>query len=531
MLFLNLFVGICYILITMIFQGFINIAAGDSAVTLTEMFLFSGIVVLLYAFSQIFSSLTEGYIFGKLEKEIRGNLIEGIFDKRSLDVHRMHSGEILNRLTTDVAGVVSFITQLFGGMWLAFFTALFAIIYLFLLNWKMAVLYLIIIPLLFLAITRFAPRLQEAARVDSENEDNNRKQMQEILNRFNLFQVYGMKDVAREAWQVLYEKKKRSKIRLSLLQGEFGCLNTMMTFTIFLLSSGVGAYFVINGNNKVGDLVAMIQLSNYIILPLTEGSQWMSRYNSAVVSVERIRELERLEDRSTAESAAWNRGTVSSVEIENLSFSYRDGEEKVLEKVSAQFRLGEITGIIGESGSGKTTLLNLILGLYPMEEGVMTCVTSQGQRLPFAGGRQNISYVPSDSFVFYGTIKENICMSLPYEEEKFRRICGFANIDRLIGACEKKEDELINENGNNLSEGQKQRIALARALYNDTDMIVLDEPTANLDKASCDIFMEMIRQIGRDRICVMVTHDVEMIRNCDRVYELKDRRLVEQDRA
>lgn len=171
-----------------------------------------------------------------------------------------------------------------------FFTALFAALYLFYLNGKMALLYLTIIPLLFLVIKKFSPLLQNAAEKDAANEDNNRKHMQKILNRLNLFQIYGMKDVSRKNWDELYRKKKKSKIRLSLLQGEFSFLNTMMSFTIFILSSGIGAWFVLKGDNKVGDLVAMIQLSNYIILPLTEGSQWMSKYNSEAKEEELIQE-------------------------------------------------------------------------------------------------------------------------------------------------------------------------------------------------------------------------------------------------
>lgn len=523
---LNLFVSVCYILITLIFQGFMNIAAGDTSVTLVQMFCFSGIAVLIYALSQIFSSLLEGYIYGRFEKNIRGNLIEEIFDKQSLDIHRMHSGEILNRLTSDVANVVDFVVQLFGGLWLTFFTALLAIIYLFILNWKMAVLYLTIIPLLFLAITRFAPKIQVAAQADAVNEDNNRKQMQEILNRFDLFQIYSMKDVTRENWEELYKKKKRSKIKLSLLQGEFGFLNTMMTFAIFLLSSGIGAYFVINGSNKVGDLVAMIQLSNYIILPLTEGSQWMSKYNNTVVSVRRINELESFKNKIKLKEDDLIHEKIEGLVINDLSFSYVDDKQYVLEGVSADFPRGEIVGIVGASGSGKTTLLNLILGLFPAEEESMICAVSCNGKFPFAGGRQNISYVPSDNFVFYGSVKENICMSLGYDEKKFWEVCKLANIDRLIDSFKEKEKELINENGNNLSEGQKQRIALARALYNDADIIVFDEPTANLDKDSCNIFMEMLRVISIDRICIIVTHDNNMTKICDKIYELKDKKLV-----
>lgn len=491
---LSVAMSVCYILITMIFQGFMNIAAGDSSVTLPQMFLFSAVAIFFYAASQIISSVL--------------------------------GGTVLNRLTSDVTNVIRFVTQLFGQLWLVVFTALFAIIYLFSLNWKMAILYLTIIPLLFLAISRISPKLQEAAEEDSANEDNNRKHMQEILNRLNLFQAYEMKESSQKNWDELYRRKKKSKIRLSLLQGEFGFLNTMMTFTIFILSGGIGAYFVLNGNNKVGDLVAMIQLSNYIILPLTEGSQWMNKYNSAVVSVRRIRELEDLKERDRKEALPEGHGKIHSLKVDKLSFAYKESGDCVLDGVSAEFRKGEITGIIGASGSGKTTLLNLILGLFPLQEKSMIRIETEEKSLCFDGGREAVSYVPSDNFVFYGTVRENVCMSLPYEEKKFWESCRLANIDGLIRSFKEKENEWIQEDGSNLSVGQKQRIALARALYNGADIIVFDEPTANLDKASCEVFRKMIRAISKDKICIIVTHDKDMMGTCDRVYELKDKRLV-----
>lgn len=526
MLCLCVLMSVCYILITLIFQGFMDIAAGDSPVTLMQMSCFSIFAVLLYAASQIFSSLAEGYISVRLEKNIRGNLVESIFDKQSLEIHKLHSGEVLNRLTSDVSNVVNFIIQLFGRLWMILFTALLATIYLFILNWKMAILYLIIIPLLFLTISKFSPLLQRAAGIDSENEDNNRKQMQEILNRFNLFQVYSMRDVIRGNWEELYKKKKKSKIRLSLLEGEFGFLNTMMSFTIFLLSSGIGAFFVLNGDNKVGDLVAMIQLSNYIILPLTEGTQWIGTFNNTIVSVRRINELEKLNDKISIEGPLLAYKETDYIKIEDLTFSYGDGRENVLENVYAEFYKGEITGIIGASGSGKTTLLNLILGLYPNNIKSSIRAVSRDGDINFTGCRYNISYVPSSNFVFYGTVKENICMSLPYEEKRFREACRLANLDGVINSFTNKERELISENGNNLSEGQKQRVALARALYNDTEIIVFDEPTANLDKASCDLFMEMIRKVSNSKISIIVTHDGDMMKKCDRIYELKNKKLI-----
>ena len=142
----------------------------------------------------------------------------------------------------------------------------------------------------------------------------------------------------------------------------------------------------------------------------------------------------------------------------------------------------------------------------------------------FLANEKNISYVPSENFVFRGTVKENICMSKEYEEKKFQQICSFVNIFSMIQQFE--NHELIEENGNNLSMGQKQRIAIARAIYGNTSIIVFDEPTANLDQESINSFIEMLQNISKDKICIIVTHDMKLASICNVIYKLSNNNLI-----
>lgn len=259
--------------------------------------------------------------------------------------------------------------------------------------------FLIVIPLLTFLIAVFSPKLQKAAEIDSKNEDSNRVRMQEILSRLPLFQVYSMEEVIDKNMNTLYKQKKASKIKLSLLEGSFGFLNSLMTFCIFIIASGVGAYFVIRGENQVGDLVAMIQLSNYIMLPITEAPKWFAAYNGTVTSMKRIQEVENMDEKEVFSTTENLGETIDSVVLNNLSFSF-DDREMVLDNVNAIMERGRITGIIGESGSGKTTLLNLILGLYPLKNEAMVQMRIGERTVAFHGNRGNIAYVPSKILCF-----------------------------------------------------------------------------------------------------------------------------------
>lgn len=514
----------CHIGISMIFKGYMDIASSESSLTFLQMTIFSIIIIVIFAFTLIISSLLEGYSYSKIEKGIRTSLIQQIVQKYLLNLKKMHTAEIQNRLTSDVATISNFFNQLFGQMSLSFFTSIFSIIFLFVLNWKITLLFLVIIPFLTLLITVFSPKLQKAAEIDSKNEDANRSYMQEILMLLPLFQVYSMGKNVEEHIQYLYDKKKTSKIRLSFLEGSFGFLNSLTSFGIFIITSAVGAYFVIKGENTAGDLVAMIQLSNYIMLPLTAIPQFLTTYNSTMNSVKRIREIENVENRNVIKSKDRSSFAVDFIKLNHLSFEYEKGKP-ILIGINAIFPKEKIVGIVGKSGNGKSTLIKLILGLYIPENPEMIEIRKEGETKNYYNYEGLISYVPSENFVFSGTIKDNICMSLPFEKNKFESVCKASNIDQLVSSFEWGENETITESGNNLSMGQKQRLAIARALYADTSILIFDEPTANLDTDSINLFKETIHNLSKGKICIIVTHDANIASICDTVYRLEEKKL------
>lgn len=508
----------------MIFKGYMDIAISESSMTFLQMTIFSIIIIVVFAFTHIASSVLEGYSYSKIEKGLRISLIEQIVKKYLLDINKMHTAEIQNRLTTDVATISDFFNQLFGQMSLGIFTSVFSIIFLFILNWKITLLFLVMIPLLTLLITVFSPKLQKAAEIDSKNEDANRSYMQETLTLLPLFQVYSMGKNIGKYTQYLYEKKKASKIKLSFLEGSFGFLNSLTSFGIFIITSAVGAYFVIKGENTVGDLVAMIQLSNYIMLPLTEAPKFLATYNNTINSVKRVREIEDVENRNVIEPEDRSSFSVDSIKLNHLSFEY-EKEKPILVDINVVFPKDKIIGIIGKSGNGKSTLIKLILGLYIPEGREMIEIRKEGESKNYYNYEGIISYVPSENFVFRGTIKDNICMSRPFEENKFKSACKAANIDQLVSSFKLKENESVKESGNNLSMGQKQRLAIARAIYADTSVIIFDEPTANLDIESINLFKETIQNLSKGKICIIVTHDANIASICDTVYRLEEKNL------
>jgi len=194
----------------------------------------------------------------------------------------------------------------------------------------------------------------------------------------------------------------------------------------------------------------------------------------------------------------------------------------VLEDVNAVFEKGMVTGLVGKSGSGKSTLLKLLIGLYAPAQGSISLKHSSGI---LSGGEimPQVAYVPPVDYLFSGTVTDNIIMSedRPRLSDMMAAASG-ANILDFIESLPEGFDTVIGESGGTVSSGQAQRIAIARAIYKRSPIVVFDEPTANLDADSIEKFQSAVKTLAADKICIIVTHDPSTMTVCDKIYLLED---------
>ena len=406
----------------------------------------------------------------------------------------------------------------------------FATVAIFLLSWKMAIIMFVLAPVLMAILGLFSAPTQRATEKDMHNEDINRSIMQEDLSRITLIKAYFMQNKVTSAIRDTYAKKIKSTMKLGVWTGITSASGNLLTMIVFLAILGVGAYFVLMGETTLGNLVAIIQLINYVVTPVSKFSETVAQVSQAIASSKRIGEIydmPRDMDRSAAESV-----NAEKVVIKNVSFSYEvknedDVTAKVLEDINAKFEKGAVTGIVGKSGSGKSTLLKIIIGLYSPRHGKVELKHSSG----VISGEDiltQVAYVPPADYLFSGSVYENIIMSedKPNKSE-IEAAAKSANILEFIQSLPDGFDTLVGESGSTVSSGQAQRISIARALYKKTPIIVFDEPTANLDIDSITKFQSTVRQLAKEKICIIVTHDVSTIDICDTVYVLEDTRLRE----
>lgn len=217
-----------------------------------------------------------------------------------------------------------------------------------------------------------------------------------------------------------------------------------------------------------------------------------------------------------------------SLELKNGCFSYFD-DKNVLDNINLIIPTGSKVGIVGYSGSGKSTLINLLLGLYPLTSGAILVDGKDINSLSRKSYRKRVGVVSQDVFVFYGTVVENIRIGLPTaDDETVVRAAKMANAHDFIEKLPQKYDTIIGEKGSNLSGGECQRIAIARALVRDPDLLIFDEATSSLDKESENLIIEAIKNIGDKKTEIIVSHNLNSIISCDVIYVFDKGRIVEQ---
>ena len=530
MLLSSFLVSICLIGISLEIQEFVNIATRDSDGRIGRIFLFAGLTVFLYAAAMVAGTVLEAAYLNRTEKKLRLLLVGHMLDTKQEAVDSWHSSDVMTRLTVDVERITRLLPQIFGQMACEAIPAVLALIVMLRMNWKMALIMLAVVPCVVLIISLISPFQQKAAEKDMQNEEGNRSYMSEILTHLSLFWVYRMKETAMEETRELYGRKAKSRQSLSILQGITGFLNNFIGFALMFITMGIGAAFAVRGEVTVGTLIAMVQLTNYVLLPINAMSGWMRTFNEVKASLVRIEEILELPvyEKEGSERPESTENMLRSLVVENLAFQYsaKESPRKVLHGANAVFRRG-ITGIIGESGSGKSTLLKLLLGLYEPECGRICGEGTEGS-IPERNAERLAAYVPGDRFLFRGTVRENILMGQKEGKETLEQVLKQANLISVLEQMEGGLDHEVSESGGNLSMGQQQRIALARALYSRKPVLILDEPTANLDPDAVGLFWNTLRAVSADKIIIIVTHNMEIASKCDRVYFLQNGMLKEK---
>lgn len=469
------------------------------------------------------------WICGKMEIRIKDRVFGTLFRKRWRDVNQFHSGELLNRMTSDsvvvVTGVVNTVPQV-----VSMATSLIACLSVLLVIDLEFTLVMLGIGILMLLISRSYGKRMKVMHKECQATDGKGKAFtQETLANWMVVQSFGGSNKVQSRMDILLHRNFKVRMRRAWWSSLSHAAMYLLFNGSYYIALLWGALQIAGGSMTYGTLTALLQIVSQIRTPFMNMSGILPQYYSMIASAERIMELEELPDEPRLEQPLdpgdlYTR--MQALEVQNVSFAY-DEEKVVLSGANFTMQKGEFVALAGFSGIGKTTLFKLLLGFYPPDKGHLF-VRADGEEVTMgADTRCLFAYVPQQSMLLSGTIRENIAFCCgEVSDEAIWAAAEVADVAEAIRQQPNGLDTMLGERGSGMSEGQLQRLAIARAVLSGAPILLLDECTASLDEATEERVLQRLRALP-DRTCLCISHRPAAIEICDRVVRVVDGKFVE----
>lgn len=456
----------------------------------------------------------------RAQNKIQHDLYARLLGSGWRELRAYHTGNLLNRLETDVYTVITLLTENFPSFFTTIVKFLGAFLFLFWMDKTLALIVVVIVPFFVICSKLYMRKLRRLTHVIRDNDSKIQSLLQESLQHVVVIKTLGrqrtMLDRLASLQNLLYRetlrKTKYSTVSSTVINAGF-IAGYMLTFTW-------GTVSLQRGLITYGALIAFIQLVGQIQGPARQLARYVPLFISAFTATERLMELENIHH-EVAKGDRLLSGRVG-LRLEHLTFAYEKGSKKIFDNFSYDFPPQSITAILGETGSGKTTLVRLLLNLIRPQAGSLYLYDAQGLRLDASPDtRCNFAYVPQGNTLLSGTIKENLLLGRPdATDEELHEALRLAAAD-FINELPDGIESICGEGGTGLSEGQAQRIAIARALLRRAPFLLLDEATSALDTETERRVLQNIVGTFAGRTVIVVTHRPEVLQYCTQVLDLE----------
>ncbi|MFF8611819.1 ABC transporter ATP-binding protein [Streptomyces sp. NPDC015350] len=445
---------------------------------------------------------------------------------------RNRRGDLVERLTGDVEAIEALVVSGIVGTASALFGTIFYAGAALMLRWDLALATFVMVPLLLIVTGRFAGPLRAVSRRGRAADGAITAVVEETLVNVVMTQAYNRQQDEEKRLADKARTRLRTAVkavRLTEFYEQFvEVLETICVLTII----GLGAWEISAGRMTLGELLAFAAFIGYLYPPIRSLGQLGLTATAATAGAERL--LEILDSRPSVTDPASSvpepprSRALGEVEACHVFFRYPNGAEPVLRDLSFTASPGELLVITGPSGAGKSTLAALLLRFYDPDSGSIRLDGVSVDRLPLTHLRRNITLLPQDTLVLHDTIEENIGCGRPdASHHDVVEAARAADADAFIRALPDGYDTVISTGTPRLSGGQLQRIAIARAMLRDAPVLLLDEPTTGLDRLAAQRILTPLRRLARGRTTIVITHDLALAADADRVLVLDEGRLVE----
>lgn len=469
---------------------------------------------------------------GRMEMILKKHLLSEIMKKDYSEVSKYHTGELQNRMFNDVTVISDGLTSIIPNLVYFIVKLACAFGYLVVIDEVFAFMFIIAGIFIFICSSMFRKVLKRLHKQVQETEGATRSFIQEAVSNLLVIKSFVSEDKILDETDELQEtnyKVKMKRRHFSMVAN--GGISTVFNLG-YVFALGFGAYRLLNGAMTYGTVTAMLQLVNQIQTPFANLSGLLPKVYSLIASGERLIEICDIpnEEEANTEDIDVKKtyDEMSAIHFDNISFRY--DRDIILDDTSLVVNKGDFIAIMGISGIGKSTLLKLLLGVFQVQDGKIY-IDSGRKEIPVdKHTRKMFAYVPQGNMLLSGTIRENITFingNATDEEinEAVRISCSKQFVDELPEGLE----TVIGEKGMGLSEGQLQRLAIARSLLSNSPVILLDEATSALDEATEKEFLTNLKQL-KNKTCIIVSHKKAALEICNKHVQIIDSKIVSEEK-
>lgn len=520
----NILVPLTNIAFAYSIKGIIDSGMSQNEDALTQAVLVGASVIFIYAGLNFISLRLRNKLVRQIMSRYKNKVFQSILDSDYRDFSIEKSGKFISVLTENMKKIEQDYLHQYFNISKNLSLMIFSLLAMFIGNWFLTLLVIIasIIPMMISGfIGQKSASLQNSAMIADQKY---LAKVKDILAGFLVIKSFNVKEAICEDYS--HESEKFDEI--NFIKGKFDVLANVISqlsgMIVFLVAFGGGMYLVFNGYTTIGSVTAIVQLVNFVVMPLNEIGMGMSKFREGQATLDAF-EVKDVTELQTGETKEYFDDVIS---FSNIDFSYPNTEEKIFNHLSLKIQKGEKIAIVGMSGSGKSTLLNLLLRFYDVTSGHISIDNIDLQAISAESLYNLMTIVQQDVYIFDDTLRANITLNQSFTDEEIKQAVQQSGLESYVVENESGLQTLCGENGSNLSGGQKQRLSIARALIRKTPILLLDEATSSLDNQVTTEIENSILDI-QDLTALVVTHKLNetILKKYDRILFMKGGVIVE----
>lgn len=489
-------------------------------------------MVVVYILNSLFSYL-QGYAMMKISQRMIFDMRNDLFSKlQTLPLKvfdtRAH-GDLMSRLTNDIDVISNTVNASLVQIFSSVITLVGTAIVMIFLSPILTLLTLLIIPIMMLLTGAIAKRtaayfLQQQTALGRLN-----GLIEEDITGQKVIKVFTREQKEIEKFISTNEELRKSSIMAQIFAGVMGPLMNVLNNLTFAMIAVAGGYLALKRVITIGAIASFIQYSRQFTRPINELANQFNQIQSAVASAERVFEImDESPEKEDVQDAIELKDIKGEVEFKNVWFSYKEGEP-VLKDVSFHAKPGQTIALVGPTGAGKTTIVNLLTRFYDIDRGQILVDGVDIRNIKRSSLRSNLGIVLQDTYLFSEPVIENIRYGrLSATDEEVKNAARFANADRFIRHLPHGYDTVLSDGGSDLSQGQRQLLAIARAILSDPAILILDEATSNIDTRTERLVQDAMLKLMQGRTSFVIAHRLSTIKNADVILVINDGRIIER---